>query len=668
MSRKRKFGNHSSRTLNTDYHTLEIRNLMADLATDHLYQDIMPSPGMTTGVTTFDVGSDGQGPRVGRIINGTITNAYPSVGLIGDTNGMHCTASLIAPQYVLTAAHCLEGIGHAQGRFQVGGQTYSSSRIFIHPQYNPNAIGSDSAHDIAIMKLDRPVTNVTPSSIFRGTPTVGQMLTLVGFGEGGNASTGGDGTFGIKRVGTTPIDSVSSRLIHWNFDNNNESNTAPGDSGGPAFVTINGQQFIAGVTSGGTLANAAIGDQSFDTRVDAYKSWIDSIVGTGGNGTVISIRPVDGNASERLPSQTADPGVFSVSRTGPTTSSLTVNLSVSGTATNGVDYVSIPTKVVIPAGQASATVRLDVNDDTRVEGTETAVLKVAAGTGYSIDPGLSSATISILDNDAATWNNNFANRPIISGTNATATGTNVGATAEAGEPNVLGISGGKSIWYSWTAGVSGQVVLSTLGSNFDTTLGVYTGSSVNALQHIQSNDDQNLWQGIYTSRLTFSATAGRTYQILVDGYEGDRGNVRLTLSQTVNRASQFPGGNSVFAAINRTEPVRRPSGEFSRFDVFYSAMNAANLQNSRHLELSAASDVQDERDWVPAANYGRSQYLLAFGSAHTNSSSAFVSDRGVFDSSRGSDNDEWFNDRFDSSINDEALADLLCEAWEDRFV
>jgi len=65
----------------------------------------------------------------------------------------------------------------------------------------------------------------------------------------------------------------------WNFDNHQESNTAPGDSGGPAFVTVDGVRYVAGVTSGGEGRVHSLGDVSFDTRVDVFASWIDSIVG-----------------------------------------------------------------------------------------------------------------------------------------------------------------------------------------------------------------------------------------------------------------------------------------------------------------------------------------------------------------------------------------------------
>lgn len=224
--------------------------------------------------------TDSAGQVAPRIVNGQPTSAFPSVGIVGDTSGDGCTGTLISSRYVLTAGHCAEGLTATQGRFTIGGVKYSTSRIFVHPNYNGNLIGSDSANDLAIFELSQPVQGITPSPLYRQSPVVGQLLTLVGFGAGGTGSSGHNGDFGIKRVGTTPIDGVSSRLITWSFDNNSESNTAPGDSGGPAFILANGFYYLAGVTSGGDRADAGLGDNSFDTRVDAYAGWIDSIIGS----------------------------------------------------------------------------------------------------------------------------------------------------------------------------------------------------------------------------------------------------------------------------------------------------------------------------------------------------------------------------------------------------
>ncbi|MCP4174167.1 MAG: trypsin-like serine protease [Fuerstiella sp.] len=218
-----------------------------------------------------------------RIVNGTSTSDYMAVGIVN--NG--CTGTLIASDVVLTAAHCVERlqggfIGDTDGTFEVNGQTYGTTKISVHPNYDANNFGA--GYDIAVMRLDRPVNGITPFEINRATPQVGQILTLVGFGETGTSIGGSNGDFGNKTVGQTPIDNVTETHIEWNFDSHSESNTAPGDSGGPAFLEVNGQLFIAGITSGGDSDPHRLGDNSFDTRVDTLAAWIDQVAGTTDGG------------------------------------------------------------------------------------------------------------------------------------------------------------------------------------------------------------------------------------------------------------------------------------------------------------------------------------------------------------------------------------------------
>src|SRR6266478_6471040 len=111
-------------------------------------------------------------------------------------------------------------------------------------------------------------------------------------------------------------------------------------------------------------------------------------------------------------------------------------------------------------------------------------------------------------------NNNFSSAWIITGTAVTTNGSNVNATKETGEPNHAGNFGGRSVWFRWTAPVSGLTQIDTSGSSFNTLLAVYTGSAVNALATIASNNDSP--QGGTTSLVQFQAVQGTTYQIAVD--------------------------------------------------------------------------------------------------------------------------------------------------------
>ncbi len=107
-------------------------------------------------------------------------------------------------------------------------------------------------------------------------------------------------------------------------------------------------------------------------------------------------------------------------------------------------------------------------------------------------------------------------------------GNNFGATKETGEPNHAGNAGGKSVWWMWQAPSTGTFRLDTVGSDFDTTLSVYTGNAVNGLSLVSSNDNSG---GGGTSLINFSATLGTTYHIAVDGYNGASGNIKLNLGQ-----------------------------------------------------------------------------------------------------------------------------------------
>ena len=92
--------------------------------------------------------------------------------------------------------------------------------------------------------------------------------------------------------------------------------------------------------------------------------------------------------------------VYTFTRTTPTTSALTVNYTIGGTATNGTDYATIPTSVTFAAGASTATVTVDPKADTTVEGNETVVLTLATGTGYTIGTS-ATATGTITNDDVA---------------------------------------------------------------------------------------------------------------------------------------------------------------------------------------------------------------------------------------------------------------------------
>jgi len=99
----------------------------------------------------------------------------------------------------------------------------------------------------------------------------------------------------------------------------------------------------------------------------------------------------------------ANPARFTVLRPSTdTTLALTVNYTISGTATNGTDYNSLPGSVTIPAGSATATISVQAVGDALAEGTETVVLTLASGSGYVVGT-VDNATVKILDRPIDDW-------------------------------------------------------------------------------------------------------------------------------------------------------------------------------------------------------------------------------------------------------------------------
>jgi len=94
-----------------------------------------------------------------------------------------------------------------------------------------------------------------------------------------------------------------------------------------------------------------------------------------------------------------------------------------------------------------------------------------------------------------------------------------------------------NIWYRYTAGGTGDVTVSLLGSEYDTALVVYeTGSCYPELGDlVQRNDD---FGGFLQSQITFQATAGKTYLFEVLGYNSDEvGEGVITVSSAVQPPS-----------------------------------------------------------------------------------------------------------------------------------
>ncbi len=228
-------------------------------------------------------------PMVGEthapIIGGSVDTADPGVVLLfaqvpGQQSGSLCSAEVISPHVVVTAAHCVSPDEVGQGaQFVVypGGDfdqaqpadLLAVSETHFDPQFSLQNV--EAGHDIGVAILSKPTT-ITPLTVNRSAldaTFVGKPVRFVGYGLDDSAAQTGAGT---KRQTTTTLSDFTALLLHFS---DGQHETCNGDSGGPAFMTVNGKEVIVGLTSFGDV-NCNQG--GYDSRVDALVGFVDTYV------------------------------------------------------------------------------------------------------------------------------------------------------------------------------------------------------------------------------------------------------------------------------------------------------------------------------------------------------------------------------------------------------
>ncbi len=130
-----------------------------------------------------------------------------------------------------------------------------------------------------------------------------------------------------------------------------------------------------------------------------------------GNSTMLTVNDADttlprvgvsATTADAREGEVGGAGRMSFTRTGATDAALDLTVVWSGTAGNGTDFKTLPTKVTIPAGQRSVEVLVEPTDDAVIETAETVVATLSGTATYITDKAASAATVTIWDNDTAT--------------------------------------------------------------------------------------------------------------------------------------------------------------------------------------------------------------------------------------------------------------------------